>query len=83
MIYQHFQKFRVIGRSDPDSKAADVAHLTGTSPLIIADNTVMFIFLTKNSDLRAELRDILKTYQKNIHNSVKDPKKRRTLTLTG
>ena len=82
MIYQHFQKFRTIGRSDPNSKAADVTRLTGTPPLIIADNTVMFIFLTKNTELRTELKEILKNYQKNIHNSVKDPKKRRTLTLT-
>jgi hypothetical protein len=33
--------------------------------------------------LRTELKDILKNYQKTVHNSVKDPKKRRTLTLTG
>ena len=83
MVYQHFQKFRTIGRSDPDSKAEDVTLLTGSSPLIIADNTVMFIFMTKNTGLRTQLKDILKNYQKNIHNSVKDPKKRRTLTLTG
>jgi hypothetical protein len=82
MIYQHFQKYRVIGRSDPDSKAADVTRLIGTSPLIIADNTVMFIFLTKNPDLRSELREILKSYQKSVQNLVKDPKKRRTLTIT-
>jgi hypothetical protein len=83
MIYQHFQKFRTTGRSDPNSKAADVTRLIGASPLIIADNTVMFIFLTKNRELRTELKDILKNYQKTVHNSVKDPKKRRTLTLTG
>jgi hypothetical protein len=83
MIYQHFQKYRTIGRSDPDSKAADVTRLIGISPLIIADNTVMFIFLTKNPDLRSELRDILKDYQKNIKTSIQDPKKRRSLTLTG
>jgi hypothetical protein len=83
MIYQHFQKYRVIGRSDPDSKAADVKRLIGTSPLIIAENTVMFIFLTKNPDLRSELREILKNYQKSVQVSVKDPKKRRTLTITG
>jgi hypothetical protein len=83
MIYQHFQRNRVFGRSDPDSKAADVTRLIGTSPLIIADTTVMFIFLTKSPELRSDLKVILKNYQKRIHNSIKDPKKRRTLTVTG
>ena len=68
MICQHFQKNRILGRSDPDSKAADVTRLTGSSPLIIADNTVMFIFLTKNPELRSELKEILKNYQKKIQN---------------
>jgi hypothetical protein len=83
MIYQHFQRNRVLGRTDPNSKAADVTRLIGTSPLIIADTTVMFIFLTKNPELRSELKMILKNYQKRIHNSIKDPKKRRALTMTG
>jgi len=83
MVCQHFQKNRYFGRSDPDSKAADVTRLTSSSPLIIADNTVMFIFLTKNPELRSDLREILKNYQKKIQNLIKDPKKRRTLTLTG
>jgi len=83
MIYQHFQRNRVLGGSDPGSKAADVTRLTSSSPLIIADNTVMFIFLTKNPELRSDLRAILKNYQKKIQNLTKDPKKRRTLTLTG
>ena len=83
MIYQHFQRNRVLGGSDPSSKAADVTRLTSSSPLIIADNTVMFIFLTKNPELRSELKEILKNYQKKILNLIKDPKKRHTLTLTG
>jgi hypothetical protein len=83
MIYQHFQRNRVTGHSDPQSKAADVTRLTGSAPLIIADTSVMFIFLTKDPELRSELREILKNYQKRIHTSIKDPKKRRSLTITG
>ncbi len=83
MIYQHFQRNRVLGSTDPKSKAADVTRLIGTSPIILADTTVMFIFLTKNPELRSELKDILKNYQKRIHNSINNPKKRRTLTLSG
>jgi hypothetical protein len=83
MIYQHFQRNRVVGGSDPNSKAAAITRFIGISPLIIADTTVMFIFLIKNPDLRSELRVILKNYQKRIHDSVKDPRKRRSLTITG
>jgi len=83
MIYQHFQRNRVLGRSDPVSKAEDVTRLIGISPLIIADTTVMFIFLTKNPELRSELKGILKNYQKRINTSIKDPKKRRDLIITG
>ncbi len=83
MIYQHFQRNRVVGGSDPNSKAAAITRFIGISPLIIADTTVMFIFLIKNPDLRAELREILKKYQKRIHDSIKDPRKRRSLTITG
>jgi hypothetical protein len=83
MVGQHFQKNRLFGRSDPDSKAADVIRLTSSSPLIIADNTVMFIFLTKNAQLRSELKEILKNYEKKIHSIVKDPKKRHAITVTG
>jgi hypothetical protein len=57
--------------------------LVGSAPLIIADTAVMFIFLTKNPELRSELKEILKNYQKRIHSSIKDPKKRRTLSITG
>jgi rRNA-processing protein FCF1 len=57
--------------------------LTSSSPLIIADNTVMFIFLTKNSKLRSELREILKNYEIKIQSLVKDPKKRHAITVFG
>jgi hypothetical protein len=83
MVGQHFQKNRLFGRSDPESKASDVIRLTSSSPLIIADNTVMFIFLTKNSKLRSELREILKNYEKKIQSVVKDPKKSHAITVTG
>jgi hypothetical protein len=83
MIYQHFQRNRVVGGSDPNSKAAAITRFIGISPLIIADTTVMFIFLIKNPDLRSELREILTNYQKRIHDSIKDPRKRRSLTITG
>jgi len=38
-VGQHFQKNRMFGRSDPESKAADVIRLTSSSPLIIAERS--------------------------------------------
>lgn len=83
MIYQHFQRNRVLGGSDPGSKAAAITRFIGITPLIIADATVMFIFLIKNPELRSELKEILTHYQKQTHSSIKDPKKHRALTITG
>jgi inosine/xanthosine triphosphate pyrophosphatase family protein len=43
----------------------------------------MFIFLTKNAQLRSELREILKNYEIKIQSIVKDPKKRHAISVTG
>ncbi|MCK9593029.1 MAG: hypothetical protein M0Q91_13575 [Methanoregula sp.] len=83
MIYQHFQRNQVLGSSDPHSKAAAISRFIGISPLIIADTAVMFIFLIKNPELRSELKEILKNYEKRTHDSIKDPKKRRVLIIVG
>lgn len=62
MVYQHYQRRRLKGSDAPQKKLEDVLNLTGMAPLIIADNTVMFIFLTKNLEIRADLEEILRNY---------------------
>ena len=62
MVYQYYQNRRQPGPDVPHRKFQDVLALTGNAPLIIADNTVMFIFLTKNMELHDKLTGILRTY---------------------
>jgi hypothetical protein len=62
MIYQHYQHRRLPGSDEQKRKFQDVSTLTGTAPLIIADNTVMFLFLTKNPELQDTLTEILRNY---------------------
>ncbi len=62
MIYQHYQRRKPPAPDEPKKKFDEVLRLTGSSPLIIADNTVMFIFLTKNQELHDTLTRILRNY---------------------
>jgi hypothetical protein len=62
MVYQHYQRRKPPAPDEPKRKFKDVAILTGTSPIIIADNTVMFLFLTKNPELYESLTRILRNY---------------------
>ncbi|MGB8821271.1 MAG: hypothetical protein WCC68_08815 [Methanoregula sp.] len=62
MIYQHYQRRRPPAPDEPKRKFADVLTLTGAAPVIIADNTVMFLFLTKNQELYDTLTGILRNY---------------------
>ena len=62
MVYQYYQGRRKPGPGVPEQKYRDVLALTGAAPLIIADNTVMFLFLTKNMELRDRLAEVLRNY---------------------
>jgi hypothetical protein len=62
MVYQHYQRRRPPAPDEPKRKFKDVATLTDATPIIIADNTVMFLFLTKNPELYESLTRILRNY---------------------
>jgi hypothetical protein len=62
MIYQHYMRRRLPGSNEPKKKFQEILQLTGASPIVIADNTVMFLFLTKNPDLHDRLTEILRNY---------------------
>jgi hypothetical protein len=62
MVYQHYQRRAKTSLTEPEKKAGDVKAFTGCTPLVIADNTVMFIFLTRNAELRVMLAAILRNY---------------------
>jgi hypothetical protein len=62
MVYQHYQRRRLTAPDEPKRKFDEVSTLTGTAPLIIADNTVMFIFLTRNPELYERLTEVLRNY---------------------
>jgi hypothetical protein len=62
MVYQHYQPRKPPAPDEPKRKFNDVLTLTGATPIIIADNTVMFLFLTKNQELYDTLTGILRNY---------------------
>jgi len=62
MIYQHYQRRRLPGSDEPKRKFQDILRLTGAAPLVIADNTVMFLFLTKNLAFHDTLTEVLRNY---------------------
>jgi hypothetical protein len=62
MVYQHYQRRRLSGHDAMQRKFEDISRLTGSVPLIIGDNTVMFIFLTRNAEIRENLEQILRNY---------------------
>jgi hypothetical protein len=62
MVYQHYQHRKPPAPDEPKRKFNEVSTLTGATPIIIADNSVMFLFLTKNPDLYESLTRILRNY---------------------
>ena len=62
MVYQHYQRRKNAAFSQPELKSRQVMDLIGMPPLVIADNTVMFIFLTKDKAKREILSGILRNY---------------------
>ncbi len=62
MVYQHYQRRKPPAPDEPKRKFNEVSTLTGASPIVIADNSVMFLFLTKNQELHDTLTGILRNY---------------------
>jgi len=62
MVYKYYQRRKLPAPNQPAQKSQQVQSLTGTAPLVIADNTVMFIFLTKDKAKREILSGILRNY---------------------
>ncbi len=60
MIYQHFP--RENHGEYLNRRSMDLNKLTGSSPLYISDNEIIFFFLTKNDDIKIKLENILKEY---------------------
>ena len=62
MVYQHYQRRKPPAPDEPKRKFNEVVTLIGATPIIIADNSVMFLFLTKNQKLYDTLTRILRNY---------------------
>ena len=64
MVYQHHNRYRTKNQNFPEGIAEKVYQKTGVRPVCIDDNTIMFLFLLKNTQLKAKLEGILKDYKK-------------------
>lgn len=63
MVYQHFFRDRKKYSNFPEEIASQVDDKIGQRPLWLSDNSIMFIFLTKNKELRKKLENILTMYK--------------------
>ena len=69
MIYQHHS--RKNREQDRQDRAKEIENKTGTAkPLVISDNDIMFLFLTKNAAIKTHLQQALKDYVRNYPNKV-------------
>jgi hypothetical protein len=64
MIYQHHYRYRTKNQNFPEFIADQVQEKIGIRPVYIDDNTIMFLFLTKNFQLKEKLERILEDYKK-------------------
>jgi hypothetical protein len=60
MIYQHFP--REIRKGYIRSRCAELSELTGTQPVSITDNEIVFFLLVKDQKMRRRLIDIVANY---------------------
>jgi len=60
MIYQHFPREKHEGYVR--RRCAELHSITGTWPVIITDNEIIFFFLVKNAVLNETLGDVLSLY---------------------
>ena len=64
MVYQHFYRDRKNPTDFPAHMAALVEKQTKEKPLVISDNSIMFLFLTKDEKLKKNLGTVLNDYKK-------------------
>jgi hypothetical protein len=64
MVYQHFYRDRKNPTDFPTYMAALVEKQTKEKPLFISDNSIMFLFLTKDGKLKKNLGKVLNDYRK-------------------
>jgi len=60
MIYQHFPREKHEGYVR--RRCSELHHLTGTYPVTITDNEIIFFFLVNNPRLQENLEDVLSLY---------------------
>lgn len=69
MVYQHHYRYRKKDENFPETIADNVQLEIGVRPFYIDDNSIMFLFLTKNPQLQEKLEGILEDYKKNYRRS--------------
>jgi len=64
MIYQHHNRYRTKNQNFPEAVSKKVFEEIGVRPACIDDNSIMFLFLTKNIPLKEKLEGVLEDYRK-------------------
>jgi len=64
MIYQHHNRYRTKDQNFLETVSKKVFEEIGVRPACIDDNSIMFLFLTKNIPLKAKLEGVLEDYRK-------------------
>jgi hypothetical protein len=64
MVYQHHYRYKKQILNFPEFIADQVQEKIGMRPACIDDNSIMFLFLTKNIPLKEKLEGILEDYRK-------------------
>jgi hypothetical protein len=64
MVYQHHYRYKKQILNFPEFIADQVQEKIGIRPACIDNNSIMFLFLTKNTHLEEKLKGILEDYRK-------------------
>ncbi len=64
MVYQHHHRYKMRNQNFLEAIANNVRKETGERPIHIDDNSIMFLFLTKNDRLKEKLVKILEVYKR-------------------
>ena len=64
MVYQHHNRYRTKDQNFSESIADNVEQNIGERPVYIDNNSIMFLFLAKNTQLQEKLEGILNDYKK-------------------
>ena len=70
MVYQHHYRYKKPNMNFPEFIADNMQEKIATRPVYIDDNTIMFLFLTKNTHLKEKLEVILEDYKKKYPKSM-------------